>query len=216
MNIASLYKMQFQVLKPLSPRQEYAVFALVSDTLDTDDIHSLSDMILQDYPHMYKLYDAFISSSKYENMVPFIVPVNNSDEPTSEIFCIRDHALVVSANVRKILADAIDNAQRMLETPTERLAVTYAEPVDLGQFMDDMLDAFNTGVMPTGQRATTAQKKQRVENMLTAARLKVLGLFDSSILLEGLTAPKSTYAITAQMLGRCRRLTQKVTIDTAH
>ena len=37
-NITALYKMQFQMLKPLSPRQEYALVVLLVDGLKDGDV----------------------------------------------------------------------------------------------------------------------------------------------------------------------------------
>ena len=176
-NITTLYKMQFQLLKPLSPRQEYALVVLLCDNVQEGDVAALAEVIVRDYPHVARLYDAFAAANQYENAVPFIVPVLNSEEVTEEIFCIRNHALVVAPDLRDSLYQALTRVVMMRETPDELLMREGAElilvndalPFLLGQFVDSMLDAYNCGVLPVVIRPT---KDSRICVMIACCRLR--------------------------------------------
>lgn len=212
-NITTLYKMQFQLLKPLSPRQEYALVVLLCDNVQDGDVAALAQVIVRDYPHVARLYDAFAAANQYENAVPFIVPVLNSDEVTEEIFCIRNHALVVAPELRDSLYQALTRVVMMRETPDELLMREGAElilvhdalPFLLGQFVDSMLDAYNCGVLPMVIRPTKDQQAMRDDRLLSFEMLRDNNMFSGSLdFTKALQPSEKAKAIAAQLISRLR------------
>ncbi|UAW53415.1 hypothetical protein pEaSNUABM30_00297 [Erwinia phage pEa_SNUABM_30] len=212
-NITALYKMQFQLLKPLSPRQEYALVVLLCENINEGDVAALAEVIVRDYPHVARLYDAFAAANQYDNAVPFIVPVLNSEEVTEEIFCIRDHALVVAPDLRESLCQALTRVVLMRETPDELLMregaevilVTDAIPYLLGQFMDCMLDAYNCGVLPMVVRPTKDQQAMRDDRLLSFEMLRDNNMFSGSLdFTKALQPSEKAKAIAAQLISRLR------------
>lgn len=212
-NITTLYKMQFQLLKPLSPRQEYALVVLLCDNVQDGDVAALAQVIVRDYPHVARLYDAFAAANQYENAVPFIVPVLNSDEVTEEIFCIRNHALVVAPDLRDSLYQALTRVVMMRETPDELLMREGAElilvndalPFLLGQFVDSMLDAYNCGVLPMVIRPTKDQQAMRDDRLLSFEMLRDNNMFSGSLdFTKALQPSEKAKAIAAQLISRLR------------
>lgn len=213
MNIAALYKMQFQLLKPLSPRQEYALVVLLCDNIVDGDVKALAEVIIRDYPHVARLYDAFAAANQYDNAVPFIVPVLNSDEVTEEIFCLRDHALVVAPELRELLNQALSRVVMMRETPDELLMREGAElllcedakPFLLGQFVDSMLDAYNCGVLPMIVRPTKDQQEMRPDRLLSFDMLREHNMFSGSLdFTKALQPSEKARVIAQQLLARLR------------
>lgn len=212
-NITTLYKMQFQILKPLSPRQEYALVVLLCGNVQDGDVAALAQVIVRDYPHVARLYDAFAAANQYENAVPFIVPVLNSDEVTEEIFCIRNHALVVAPDLRDSLYQALTRVVMMRETPDELLMREGAElilvhdalPFLLGQFVDSMLDAYNCGVLPMVIRPTKDQQAMRDDRLLSFEMLRDSNMFSGSLdFTKALQPSEKAKAIAAQLISRLR------------
>lgn len=212
-NITTLYKMQFQLLKPLSPRQEYALVVLLCDNMQDGDVAALAEVIVRDYPHVARLYDAFAAANQYENAVPFIVPVLNSEEVTEEIFCIRNHALVVAPDLRDSLYQALTCVVMMRETPDELLMREGAElilvndalPFLLGQFVDSMLDAYNCGVLPVVIRPTKDQQAMRDDRLLSFEMLRDNNMFSGSLdFTKALQPSEKAKAIAAQLISRLR------------
>lgn len=212
-NITTLYKMQFQLLKPLSPRQEYALVVLLCDNMQDGDVAALAEVIVRDYPHVARLYDAFAAANQYENAVPFIVPVLNSEEVTEEIFCIRNHALVVAPDLRDSLYQALTRVVMMRETPDELLMREGAElilvndalPFLLGQFVDSMLDAYNCGVLPVVIRPTKDQQAMRDDRLLSFEMLRDNNMFSGSLdFTKALQPSEKAKAIAAQLISRLR------------
>lgn len=212
-NITTLYKMQFQLLKPLSPRQEYALVVLLCDNVQDGDVAALAQVIVRDYPHVARLYDAFAAANQYENAVPFIVPVLNSDEVTEEIFCIRNHALVVAPDLRDSLYQALTRVVMMRETPDELLMREGAElilvhdalPFLLGQFVDSMLDAYNCGVLPMVIRPTKDQQAMRDDRLLSFEMLRDNNMFSGSLdFTKALQPSEKAKAIATQLISRLR------------
>lgn len=212
-NITALYKMQFQLLKPLSPRQEYALVVLLCENINEGDVAALAEVIVRDYPHVARLYDAFAAANQYDNAVPFIVPVLNSEEVTEEIFCIRDHALVVAPDLCESLCQALTRVVLMRETPDELLMregaevilVTDAIPYLLGQFMDCMLDAYNCGVLPMVVRPTKDQQAMRDDRLLSFEMLRDNNMFSGSLdFTKALQPSEKAKAIAAQLISRLR------------
>lgn len=212
-NITTLYKMQFQLLKPLSPRQEYALVVLLCDNVQDGDVAALAQVIVRDYPHVARLYDAFAAANQYENAVPFIVPVLNSEEVTEEIFCIRNHALVVAPELRDSLYQALTRVVMMRETPDELLMREGAElilvydalPFLLGQFVDSMLDAYNCGVLPMVIRPTKDQQAMRDDRLLSFEMLRDNNMFSGSLdFTKALQPSEKAKAIAAQLISRLR------------
>lgn len=212
-NITTLYKMQFQLLKPLSPRQEYALVVLLCDNVQDGDVAALAEVIVRDYPHVARLYDAFAAANQYENAVPFIVPVLNSEEVTEEIFCIRNHALVVAPDLRDSLYQALTRVVMMRETPDELLMREGAElilvndalPFLLGQFVDSMLDAYNCGVLPVVVRPTKDQQAMRDDRLLSFEMLRDNNMFSGSLdFTKALQPSEKAKAIAAQLISRLR------------
>ena len=210
-NITTLYKMQFQLLKPLSPRQEYALVVLLNDEIKDGDVSALAGLIVRDYPHVGRLYDAFAAANQYENAVPFIVPVLNSEEPTEEVFCLRDHALVVAQYLRDSLLQALTRVVLMPETPDELLMREGAElllcedalPYLLGLFMDGMLDAYNCGLMPMVVRPTKDQQAMRNDRLLSFDMLREHNMFSGSLdFTKALQPSERARAIAQQLLVR--------------
>lgn len=207
-NITTLYKMQFQLLKPLSPRQEYALVVLFKDDLCDGDVAALAELIVRDYPHVARLYDAFAAANQYENAVPFIVPVLNSEEVTEEIFCLIDHALVVAPELRQLLNQALHNVIIMRETPEELLFREGAELLLcedamshlLGQFVDCMLDAYNCGVLPMVVRPTKEQQAMRNERLLSFEMLRDGNMFSGNLDFANALQPSERARIIAQQL----------------
>lgn len=207
-NIAALYKMQFQLLKPLSPRQEYALVVLLSDKIGEGDVAALAEVIVRDYPHVARLYDAFAAANQYENAVPFIVPVLNSEEVTEEIFCIRDHALVVAPALRVLLSQALSQVVKMRETPDELLFRECAElnlleehvPSLLGQFVDCMLDAYNCGVLPMVVRPSKEQQAMRNDRLLSFDMLREHNMFSGGLDFTKALQPSERAKVVAQQL----------------
>lgn len=207
-NIAALYKMQFQLLKPLSPRQEYALVVLLSDKIGEGDVAALAEVIVRDYPHVARLYDAFAAANQYENAVPFIVPVLNSEEVTEEIFCIRDHALVVAPALRELLNQALSQVVKMRETADELLFREGAElnlleehvPSLLGQFVDCMLDAYNCGVLPMVVRPSKEQQAMRNDRLLSFAMLREHNMFSGGLDFTKALQPSERAKVVAQQL----------------
>lgn len=213
-NIAALYKMQFQLLKPLSPRQEYALVVLLSDKIGEGDVAALAEVIVRDYPHVARLYDAFAAANQYENAVPFIVPVLNSEEVTEEIFCIRDHALVVAPALRVLLSQALSQVVKMRETPDELLFREGAElnlleehvPSLLGQFVDCMLDAYNCGVLPMVVRPSKEQQAMRNDRLLSFDMLREHNMFSGGLdFTKALQPSERAKVVAQQLLVRLRR-----------
>lgn len=214
-NITTLYKMQFQLLKPLSPRQEYALVVLLCDNVQDGDVAALAEVIVRDYPHVARLYDAFAAANQYENAVPFIVPVLNSEEVTEEIFCIRNHALVVAPDLRDSLYQALTRVVMMRETPDELLMREGAElilvndalPFLLGQFVDSMLDAYNCGVLPVVIRPTKDQQDMRDDRLLSFEMLRDNNMFSGSLdFTKALQPSEKAKAIAAQLISRLRSI----------
>lgn len=212
-NITALYKMQFQLLKPLSPRQEYALVVLLCDNVKDGDVAALAEVIVRDYPHVARLYDAFAAANQYENAVPFIVPVLNSDEVTEEIFCIQNHALVVAPELRDSLYQALTRVVMMRETPDELLMREGAElilihdalPYLLGQFVDGMLDAYNCGVLPMVVRPSKQQQAMRDDRMLSFEMLRDSNMFSGSLdFTKALQPSEKAKAIANQLISRLR------------
>lgn len=207
-NIAALYKMQFQLLKPLSPRQEYALVVLLSDKIGEGDVTAMAEVIVRDYPHVARLYDAFAAANQYENAVPFIVPVLNSEEVTEEIFCIRDHALVVAPALRVLLSQALSQVVKMRETPDELLFREGAElnlleehvPSLLGQFVDCMLDAYNCGVLPMVVRPSKEQQAMRNDRLLSFDMLREHNMFSGGLDFTKALQPSERAKVVAQQL----------------
>lgn len=207
-NIAALYKMQFQLLKPLSPRQEYALVVLLSDQIGEGDVAALAEVIVRDYPHVARLYDAFAAANQYENAVPFIVPVLNSEEVTEEIFCIRDHALVVAPALRVLLSQALSQVVKMRETADELLFREGAElnlleehvPSLLGQFVDCMLDAYNCGVLPMVVRPSKEQQAMRNDRLLSFDMLREHNMFSGGLDFTKALQPSERAKVIAQQL----------------
>ncbi|EBY9527417.1 hypothetical protein D5P86_00350 [Salmonella enterica subsp. enterica serovar Infantis] len=207
-NIAALYKMQFQLLKPLSPRQEYALVVLLSDKIGEGDVAALAEVIVRDYPHVARLYDAFAAANQYENAVPFIVPVLNSEEVTEEIFCIRDHALVVAPALRVLLSQALSQVVKMRETADELLFREGAElnlleehvPSLLGQFVDCMLDAYNCGVLPMVVRPSKEQQAMRNDRLLSFDMLREHNMFSGGLDFTKALQPSERAKVVAQQL----------------
>ena len=213
MNITALYKMQFQLLKPLSPRQEYALVVLLCDDIVDGDVKALAEVIVRDYPHVARLYDAFAAVNRFDNAVPFIVPVLNSEEVTEEIFCIRDHALVVAPELRELLNQALSRVVSMRETPDELLMREGAElllcedakPFLLGQFIDSMLDAYNCGVLPMIVRPTKDQQAMRPDRLLSFDMLREHNMFSGSLdFTKALQPSEKARVIAQQLLARLR------------
>lgn len=214
-NITTLYKMQFQLLKPLSPRQEYALVVLLCGNVQDGDVAALAEVIVRDYPHVARLYDAFAAANQYENAVPFIVPVLNSEEVTEEIFCIRNHALVVAPDLRDSLYQALTRVVMMRETPDELLMREGAElilvndalPFLLGQFVDSMLDAYNCGVLPVVIRPTKDQQDMRDDRLLSFEMLRDNNMFSGSLdFTKALQPSEKAKAIAAQLISRLRSI----------
>lgn len=214
-NITTLYKMQFQLLKPLSPRQEYALVVLLCDNVQDGDVAALAEVIVRDYPHVARLYDAFAAANQYENAVPFIVPVLNSEEVTEEIFCIRNHALVVTPDLRDSLYQTLTRVVMMRETPDELLMREGAElilvndalPFLLGQFVDSMLDAYNCGVLPVVIRPTKDQQDMRDDRLLSFEMLRDNNMFSGSLdFTKALQPSEKAKAIAAQLISRLRSI----------
>lgn len=222
MNITALYKMQFQLLKPLSPRQEYALVVLLCDNIVDGDVASMAEVIVRDYPHVARLYDAFAAANQYENAVPFIVPVLNSEEVTEEIFCIRDHALVVAPDLRELLNQALTRVILMRETPDELLIREGAElllcedalPFVLGQFIDSMLDAYNCGVLPMIVRPSKEQQAMRPERLLSFDMLREHNMFSGSLdFTKALQPSAKAKVIAAQLISRLHSVKAKQGFD---
>ncbi|QZE56502.1 hypothetical protein pEaSNUABM40_00307 [Erwinia phage pEa_SNUABM_40] len=216
MNITTLYKMQFQLLKPFSPRQEYALVVLLNDNVRDGDVAAMAEIIVRDYPHVARLYDAFAAANQYENAVPFIVPVLNSEEVTEEIFCIRDHALVVAPELRELLQQALSRVVMMRETPDELLMrdgielilVADAIPHLLGQFVDSMLDAYNCGVLPMVVRPTKGQQAMRDDRLLSFELLREHDMFSGSLdFTKALQPSERARVVAQQLLARLRNNT---------
>lgn len=204
-NITALYKMQFQLLKPLSPRQEYALVVLLTDGLQDGDVEALAQVIVRDYPHVGRLYDSFAAANQFENAVPFIVPVLNSEEVTEEIFCIRDHALVVAPDLREILAQAIGRVDMMRETPDELRFCEGSQPIHIGWFIDCMLDAYNCGVLPMIVRPTKDQQQMRNDRLMTFEMLRDNKLFDGSLdFTQALQPSERARAIASELIRRVK------------
>lgn len=199
-NITALYKMQFQMLKPLSPRQEYALVVLLVDGLKDGDVAALAEVVIRDYPHVSRLYDAFAEANQYENAVPFIVPVLNSEEVTEEIFCLRDHALVVAPDLRELLDQAIARVDRMRETPDELRFCGGSKPIHIGWFVDCMLDAYNCGVLPIIVRPTKEQQVMRNERLLSFEMLRDNNMFSGNFDFTKALQPSDRARVIAQQL----------------
>lgn len=210
-NIAALYKMQFQLLKPLSPRQEFALVVLLSDDLRDGDVKALAEVIIRDYPHVGRLYDAFAAANQFENAVPFIVPVLNSEEVTEEIFCIRDHALVVAPELRDLLSQALDRVEQMRESPDELRFCEGSKPLQLGWFIDCMLDAYNCGVLPMIVRPTKDQQAMRDDRLLSFEMLRDSNMFSGSLdFTKALQPSERARVIAQQLLARLRHNSLRV------
>lgn len=199
-NITALYKMQFQMLKPLSPRQEYALVVLLVDDLKDGDVAALAEVVIRDYPHVSRLYDAFAAANQYENAVPFIVPVLNSEEVTEEIFCLRDHALVVAPDLRELLDQAIARVDLMRETPDELRFCEGSKPIHIGWFVDCMLDAYNCGVLPIIVRPTKEQQVMRNERLLSFEMLRDNNMFSGNFDFTKALQPSDRARVIAQQL----------------
>ncbi len=199
-NITALYKMQFQMLKPLSPRQEYALVVLLVDGLKDGDVAALAEVVIRDYPHVSSLYDAFAAANQYENAVPFIVPVLNSEEVTEEIFCLRDHALVVAPDLRELLDQAISRVDLMRETPDELRFCEGSKPIHIGWFVDCMLDAYNCGVLPIIVRPTKEQQVMRNERLLSFEMLRDNNMFSGNFDFTKALQPSDRARVIAQQL----------------
>ena len=199
-NITALYKMQFQMLKPLSPRQEYALVVLLVDGLKDGDVAALAEVVIRDYPHVSRLYDAFAAANQYENAVPFIVPVLNSEEVTEEIFCLRDHALVVAPDLRELLDQAIARVDHMRETPDELRFCEGSKPIHIGWFVDCMLDAYNCGVLPIIVRPTKEQQVMRNERLLSFEMLRDNNMFSGNFDFTKALQPSDRARVIAQQL----------------
>lgn len=199
-NITALYKMQFQMLKPLSPRQEYALVVLLVDGLKDGDVAALAEVVIRDYPHVSRLYDAFAAANQYENAVPFIVPVLNSEEVTEEIFCLRDHALVVAPDLRELLDQAIARVDHMRETPDELRFCEGSKPIHIGWFVDCMLDAYNCGVLPMIVRPTKEQQVMRNERLLSFEMLRDNNMFSGNFDFTKALQPSDRARVIAQQL----------------
>lgn len=199
-NITALYKMQFQMLKPLSPRQEYALVVLLVDGLKDGDVAALAEVVIRDYPHVSRLYDAFAAANQYENAVPFIVPVLNSEEVTEEIFCLRDHALVVAPDLRELLDQAISRVDLMRETPDELRFCEGSKPIHIGWFVDCMLDAYNCGVLPIIVRPTKEQQVMRNERLLSFEMLRDNNMFSGNFDFTKALQPSDRARVIAQQL----------------
>lgn len=199
-NITALYKMQFQMLKPLSPRQEYALIVLLVDGLKDGDVAALAEVVIRDYPHVSRLYDAFAAANQYENAVPFIVPVLNSEEVTEEIFCLRDHALVVAPDLRELLDQAIARVDHMRETPDELRFCEGSKPIHIGWFVDCMLDAYNCGVLPIIVRPTKEQQVMRNERLLSFEMLRDNNMFSGNFDFTKALQPSDRARVIAQQL----------------
>lgn len=199
-NITALYKMQFQMLKPLSPRQEYALVVLLVDGLKDGDVAALAEVVIRDYPHVSRLYDAFAAANQYENAVPFIVPVLNSEEVTEEIFCLRDHALVVAPDLRELLDQAIARVDLMRETPDELRFCEGSKPIHIGWFVDCMLDAYNCGVLPIIVRPTKEQQVMRNERLLSFEMLRDNNMFSGNFDFTKALQPSDRARVIAQQL----------------
>lgn len=199
-NITALYKMQFQMLKPLSPRQEYALVVLLVDDLKDGDVAALAEVVIRDYPHVSRLYDAFAEANQYENAVPFIVPVLNSEEVTEEIFCLRDHALVVAPDLRELLDQAIARVDHMRETPDELRFCEGSKPIHIGWFVDCMLDAYNCGVLPMIVRPTKEQQVMRNERLLSFEMLRDNNMFSGNFDFTKALQPSDRARVIAQQL----------------
>ena len=188
------------MLKPLSPRQEYALVVLLVDGLKDGDVAALAEVVIRDYPHVSRLYDAFAAANQYENAVPFIVPVLNSEEVTEEIFCLRDHALVVAPDLRELLDQAIARVDLMRETPDELRFCEGSKPIHIGWFVDCMLDAYNCGVLPIIVRPTKEQQVMRNERLLSFEMLRDNNMFSGNFDFTKALQPSDRARVIAQQL----------------
>ncbi|QYW03268.1 hypothetical protein pEaSNUABM13_00309 [Erwinia phage pEa_SNUABM_13] len=213
-NIADLYKMQFQILKPLSPRQEYALIVLHASATE-DDVRGLAEVVVRDYPHVARLYDAFAAATEYgDNSVPFIIPVSNSEHVTEEIYAIVDHSLVVAPSLRQLLEQALERVQYMPETADERRFVIEREPLTMGWFIDCVLDAYNCGQLPMAVRPSKAQQQMRNENLLSFNQLRDADMFSGEIdYTQALQPSMQARHIAAKLIARLQNSKRAVTVN---
>lgn len=180
-NIADLYKLQHQVLKPLSPRQEYALIHLMVEPNVETDVTALMAVVLKDFPFTFRLYNAFVEHNKYNNVIPFIVPVTNSEVLTEEIFCLSDHSLIIAPELRLLLDEAMSRVESMRETADELRFCIGREPLVLGWFVDCLLDAYGSGIMPMFVRPTKEQQVMREDKLLSFDLLRDNNLFTGTL-----------------------------------
>lgn len=207
-NITTLCKMQSQLLKPLSPRQEYALVVLHVDDLQEGDVVSLATVIQHDYPHVARLYDAFAAVNQHEQAVPFIVPVLNSEEVTEEIFCVSNQALIVAPAMHQLLAQALNQVveEERVNHPEKLYYCDGAEPMFIERFIDSMLDAYNCGTMPMVVRPTKEQQAMRSDRLLSFQVLRDANLFSGSLDYTKALQPSTRARVMAsKLLGRFHR-----------
>lgn len=205
-NIADLYKMQFQILKPLSPRQEYALIVLHASASE-DDIRGLAEVIVRDFPHLARLYDSFAAKTVFgENAVPFIIPVTNSERVTEEIYSIVDRSIVMAPELRELLEQALDRVRYMPETADERRFVISREPLTMGWFIECVLDAYTCGQMPMAIRPSRQQQEMRDDKMISFDQLRDANMFSGELdYTQALQPSAQARILAAKLVARLRK-----------
>lgn len=184
MNIqfADLCKLQREILKPLSPNQEFALVQLLVDEDCADEVAGIIEVMLKEHDHTERLYSAWLESSKHTNVVPLIVPVIDSENIMRDILNRDNSTLGLADSLRHVLDEAHSRMLRTAESQTELLSVSTTGPaLTVDYVVGCMLDALNESLMPIAVRPTQEQRASRKENLLSFSKLKALDLFSGTL-----------------------------------
>jgi len=169
MNIhfADLYKMQRELLMSFSPRQEFALIHLLVDDDATAEVEGLIELIAERFPFTQRLYKAFVERNEYDNLIPLIIPVSDSDCVLQDVLTRNDKVLEIHSDLSRLLNTAWRAALSAEQTETEDLIrVEKGTPLLTCEWViDSLLDAFNEGAMPIVVRPSADQVLSRSEKL---------------------------------------------------
>ncbi|AQT28767.1 hypothetical protein YOLOSWAG_297 [Erwinia phage vB_EamM_Yoloswag] len=172
-NLEDLYTVQCELLKPFSPSQEFALINLLLENVDDNELEKFGHNVVHAYPHLDRLYSGFVNASQnVSNVVPFAVPVTDSDHAMEDLLHDSEGQLSLAPDLIAILDQAFERIPERevhvdeLNFPVERTELA------VGHIAQAAMSALRSGLAPIVVRASKDQRANRIDRLLT---FKALG-----------------------------------------
>lgn len=172
-NFDELYVLQCEVLRPFAPTQEFALLNLLVEDVVESELEKFGANVVHAFPHMQRLYSGFVNANQsIANVVPFAIPVNDSESVMQDVLDDSDGGLRLSPELNAILSQAFSRVP-VVEPHVDELnfPVEIAEAITVDQIAQSAMRAIRYGLAPIVVRPTKDQQRNRVDWALNCRKL---------------------------------------------